>query len=269
MRTAYAEYAALAGVNWSSLKNMSVSPLFYHRQAARSETKALRVGLACHTMILEPDKFDSEYTVWPKARNSNAWKLFAIENSEKVILTPPEYDQARGCADAVLGHAPSRALIDAGVNEQVITWNDHETGILCKGKPDSAGGRLLDIKSTGVFDPRRFASLAARFRYPSQLAYYSDGLEANGHVFTNPCPALIVVEQTHPFDVVLYNVPEDAIDAGRREYRRLLWLLSDCQESGKWPGVAGGAEMELDLPEWYYTQNQEELVLTMGGEELT
>jgi hypothetical protein len=45
-------------------------------------------------------------------------------------------------------------------------------------------------------------------------------------------------------------VPEDVLTFGREQYENALDVLARCEESGKWPGVAPDAEVELRLPLW-------------------
>ena len=71
----YPEYAALEGVNWSSLKWLwSGSPLHYRYHAdhpkADVDTPARVRFRAVHTAILEPEKFAEEYPIYTGGNRS-------------------------------------------------------------------------------------------------------------------------------------------------------------------------------------------------------
>jgi hypothetical protein len=258
------EYERLPGINWSRLKNLRVSPFYFENAPPRSETPALRVGLAVHARILEPGVYESRFALWDGRRAGKDWQQFAEENAHLTILNQQEHDNAKACADAVLANASAYDLLTSGFSEAPQVWTDRETGVQCKGRVDHATTRLVELKTTAIIDPGRFASLAARLGYHCQNAFYLDGLEANGHYCTEP-PAMIVVESVPPHDVVVYDVPEMTLDAGRLEYRRLLKLYKDCTERDSWPGL-GDERRELILPAWAYNNiSDEDLDLTIGG----
>ena len=265
---AQAEYEALPGVNWSRLKLLRASPYHYRYAPPKGTTTAMLFGRAVHTLVLEPECFAAEYSVWDGPRRGRAWTEYRDAHSDTTIMTRAEADRAQSCADAVLSCDRATDLLLAGASEEPITWTDAETGRACKGRPDHAGGRTIDLKTTAVFEPRRFASLAARLGYHCQLAFYDDGRYAVGHEI-NGDPALIVVQSDPPHDVVVYDAGPDVIEAGRREYRRLLRLLIHCEQSDDWPGVARGQAVRLCLPEWAYADPDDGAVaITIGGERM-
>lgn len=58
-------YRELPGINFSSLKNMYVSPAFYKHRLTHPETDKPEwlIGRALHCLVLEPDKFDKRYAI--------------------------------------------------------------------------------------------------------------------------------------------------------------------------------------------------------------
>lgn len=255
-------YDRIPGINWSRLKDLRVSPRQFHSAPPRAETVAMRIGLAAHTLILEPHRFDEQYVVWPQARRGNAWKAFAEEHSNRCILTAAEHERAERCSDAVREHETASELLAGGVSEHGLSWTDEKTGHACKGRVDHVNGRLVEIKTTAIIDPRRFAALAVRLGYHCQLAFYFDGLRANGYDIA-ASPGLVTIQSEPPHDVVVYNVPDHVLGAGRAEYRRLLRLLDECEAKDEWPGIAK-EPLELLLPDWAYTDDDAE-PLTVGG----
>lgn len=259
-----AEYDKIDAVRWSRLKALRTSALQYQHElwAEGKDSVAMRIGSAGHAFLLDPDAFEREFVCYKGERRGNKWKDFEAAHGGLRILTETEWNRALGAATAVLQHPVASQLIAAGLQEHAITWTDPETGLLCKGRVDHAGEYLVDLKFTGVIEPRRFMSHAARMGYHGQVAFYGDGLRESGFRL-HPEPRLVVVQNEPPFDVVAYRIPEVAVDAGRALYRDLLGQLKACIEGDRWPGIAE-EEIDLVLPDWIY--HDEDLELTVGGE---
>ena len=62
---------------------------------------------------------------------------------------------------------------------------------------------------------------------------------------------IIAAEKTPPFDCVVYEVPQQALDVGRGVFEDRLMRVAKCRESGKWPGAGEGIET-LELPNWVF-----------------
>lgn len=262
-------YQKLAAVNWSTLRWMRVSPKHFKHAATNPSVDAARyrVGRAMHALVLEPALFPDSYVCWGGRRQGKLWKEFEAANSGKTILSIGEWTKAQGAAAAVLTNPIAADYLSGqGLVEFVLTWDDEATGLACKCRIDYADVHLVELKSTASIECRRFAATAARMGYPGQLAFYLDGLRANG-VDVADEPAIITVESAPPFDVAPYLVPEPIVELGRREYRRLLEQVKSCRETDTWPGVATSA-LELVLPEWAHFDPTEEMTLTLGGEAL-
>lgn len=260
-------YEKLPGIRWSTLKHMRTSPLHYqHASTAPPEDKThWLIGRAAHAYVLEPDTFAARYVCWSGRRQGKLWDAFEEQQEAegKTILTLTEWAKAVGAGTAVLRHPVAARYLDGdGPRESVVTWVDEETGLACKARLDYLWRRVVELKSTALIEPRRFASAAARLGYHHQLAFYEDGARANGlNIIT--APVVVTVESVPPHDVAVYQVPRQVVEIGQREYRRLLARVKSCLEKDEWPGVAADVT-ELELPEWAWTD--EDRALTLGGE---
>jgi hypothetical protein len=140
-----------------------------------------------------------------------------------------------------------KLLAEPGRAELSITWTHERTGIACKSRIDWLCSSMADLKTTKDVTPNLFASASARLGYHVQMAFYSAALEALGiHVPVK----LIVVQNVEPFDVAVYNVPDDVIIAGEQIFESALDRLIECRSSGVWPGIAHNEELTLHLPAW-------------------
>jgi hypothetical protein len=253
-----AAYDAIAAVRWSHLKHMDRSPLHYRHAttAPRRDTPAFRFGRAVHVLCLEPERWAADYVTWDGIRRGKSWDAFEAEHAGREILTADESERAMAIASAVRSHPVASTHLKAGIKEGAIQWVDEETGLACKGRFDALGGRLVDLKSAADVDPQRFAASVYRYGYHGQLAFYADGLAANG-IALDGDPVIICVESVEPHDVVVYTADPFVVDQGRQMYRRLLARVKECTERGEWPGISGAATLPLLLPAWAEVEGDE------------
>ena len=144
-------------VSVSGLKEILRSPAHfqaYLQGANRKETSAMFLGTAVHTRLLEPHLYASEYVVAPISdKRLKAYKEFEIANANKKILTPDQMAVIEGIAQSVSQHTSADTLLRAGLVEHSIIWQDEETGIWLKIRPDCLcvdfdTGICLDVKKT-------------------------------------------------------------------------------------------------------------------------
>lgn len=251
----YAEYEKLPGVRWSTLRAMATSAMHYvsavEAIGQREESRPMRLGRAIHCLLLDGrDAFRERWIACDLDRRTKLWKEFEVAHAHLEILKGAEMTLVERSVAALTRHAVAKRFL-AGAREQVVTWLDR-TGLRCKARVDLyTSARLLDLKSTSRLDMRDFGRSAARLGFHCQLAMYMDGLRQNGWDGL-PEPIVLGVETSRPFDVVAFEVPMVAIEAGRREYQRLLVQVAECEAKGEWPGRAPDRLVQLELPEWAF-----------------
>lgn len=257
----------------TALKDMLVSPLLYdwRRRNKREDTDTLRVGRAGHTAVLEPDRFLLEYTVWrnhpdgkTRKRQGADWDEFRAANSDKTILTEAQYRTALAMRDAAHRHPAARRLLDErGKCEVTIRWTHPRTGLACISRLDYLCSAITDVKTTRNTAPAKFAADCARFGYDLQAGFYGD---AAAYAGLGALPfKFLALQSVPPYDVAVFNVPEDVLTVGRVKYEEAIDKVIACRESKSWPGASPDEE-ELRLPAW--ATPEEELNLTFGGEAL-
>jgi exodeoxyribonuclease VIII len=265
-RMPFEQYQLIDAVNVSTLLELLQSPKHYRyrKRHPPRETKAMKVGKAAHTAVLEPMQFLREYVLEPdefadakgnvksvdKARNMSSYKAWCAAQT-KTILTRQQYEAAERMQDAVRSHPVACTLLDHGEREATITWDDAETGLPCKGRIDWLNGAVQDLKTTRHASPFAFAKDSAQRHYHTRLAWYVDGVHAaRGGKGLPPAAWIIAVQNEEPHDVVVYRVPEGALEAGRHHYRRLMSMLAECIADDRWPGVSEDQSLVLELPDW-------------------
>jgi PDDEXK-like domain of unknown function (DUF3799) len=234
----FAAYRAIDAVNWSSLREMRVSPAQYRYRLdhPREDTTDLAFGRGAHAAVFEPDRLPLEFAVWKGARRAGAaWQAFRAVHGDDTILKASEYERCIAIRDAVRAHAAAAALLRAGWGERAILWTDAETGLRCKARLDffSSAPMLVDLKTTD--DLARFGWTSEQVGYHCQLAFYLRGLRALGL----EAPArIIAAERRPPHHVELVALSASALTRGEAECRRLLRLVADCTARREWPQAA-------------------------------
>lgn len=255
-----AEYDALADrENWSRLKNMGRSPMHYRHGLLepRADTAALLNGRANHVAVFEPQRFAGLVSVWEGGRRqSKTWDAFRAANAGKDILTKAEYDQLIAMQRAVRQHPVASHYLQGGKPEVSVLWTHKAPAIgalpgyaiQCKSRLDYLAPKwILDLKTCRDASPKAFGRAALNLGYHAQAAYYVDAVEA---VTGERLPYVIIAAELAPPCVVqVYRLPEHVLDAGRDEYRSLLFRLNECRATDQWGGYAA-AELDLELPQW-------------------
>jgi hypothetical protein len=260
-------YADIQALNWSALRHMAVSPLLYQWRQTHPEpaTESMTFGLAVHCALFEPEQFPARYAVFDGTRRRKVWEQWQFEHPGVTSLKPDQMDTVHACADAVRGHRIAGPLLEGYQYEQIITWTDAQSGIACKGRLDVACKHLLDLKTTGQIAPAAFERSSANYLYHGQLAWYLDGAIAAGRLESDAQSYIIAAQSDGPYDVVVYRLPPELLDAGRNLYRALLQRLQDCIAADWWPGAAPDLQT-LYLPRWYAQEPESGESIDLGGQ---
>lgn len=265
----FAEYAAVPAEHATGLKSMLVSPLQYRwdRDHSKPDARHYRVGRLTHTAILEPDRLLTDYVVFTgKVRNGKAWDEFRAANADKTIVSRSELDDAMAMGKAARRNRFVRDLIADGEPEVCVFWDECETGLRCKSRLDwLKRGGVVEIKTTAKIEPYQFSAEFARRGYGLQCGMYSLGHRIATDSDKTPF-FVVAVQNAPPYDVVVYQVPHDVLEAGWDRACDMIRRVAECQRANHWPGVAGDEMHELQLPKWASGDGKAELVLEVGGQ---
>jgi hypothetical protein len=257
-----ADYFSIDAVNWSTLKHMRESALLYRYRLSvpQQDTEPMALGRATHTLVFEPEKFAAEYVIWQGGRRAGKeWEAFAAANVDKTILREQDADMVTALAEAISRHPLVQPYLDGGEFEKPIMWNDPETGISCKAKPDWLLPKrriLLDLKTCICAVGRRFGAVAARLGYHCQMAHYSAGIKA-ALGWTPQRVLIVAAEKDGPHDVSVFELDKEALYFGEEEVRELLRKVKVCRQANTWPGRYL-EEQALQLPAWMFTEDEED-----------
>ncbi|HHI1521894.1 TPA: exodeoxyribonuclease VIII [Escherichia coli] len=252
-------YHAGPGVSKSQLDDIADTPALYlwrkNAPVDTTKTKTLDLGTAFHCRVLEPEEFSNRFIVAPEFnRRTNAGKeeekafLMECASTGKTVITAEEGRKIELMYQSVMALPLGQWLVEsAGHAESSIYWEDPETGILCRCRPDKIIPEfhwIMDVKTTA--DIQRFKTAYYDYRYHVQDAFYSDGYEAQFGV--QPTFVFLVASTTIEcgrYPVEIFMMGEEAKQVGQLEYHRNLRTLADCLNTDEWPAIK-----TLSLPRW-------------------
>ncbi|EAP8714504.1 exodeoxyribonuclease VIII [Salmonella enterica subsp. enterica serovar Praha] len=252
-------YHAGPGVSKSQLDDIADTPAIYlwrkNAPVDTEKTKTLDTGTAFHCRVLEPEEFSKRFIIAPEFnRRTSAGKeeektfLEECARTGRTVLTAEEGRKIELMYQSVMALPLGQWLVEsAGYAESSVYWEDPETGILCRCRPDKIIPEfhwIMDVKTTA--DIQRLRTAYYDYRYHVQDAFYSDGYRAQfGEI---PIFVFLVASTTAEcgsYPVEIFMMGEDAKLAGQREYRRNLQTLAECLNNDEWPAIK-----TLSLPRW-------------------
>lgn len=241
------------------------------KRIEQEETDALILGRATHHLICQQINFAGEFVVRPDIFEGKPWHgnrtecknwLKARAREGKSVLKPEQVDQIKGMAVS-LGEFPlfQAGALD-GLIERSLFWQDKETGLWLKARPDAIpndSGDFTDLKTTLSVLYHDLQRTLAEYGYIQQAALVMEGARALGieaSSFT-----LIWVETKPPHCVRAQQLKDEDIARGIRMNRIAIRMFANCLAADSWPGPGDDrADAEyIDLPEWKRKQIDERL----------
>lgn len=246
-------------------KIFMASPMEFWVEAAinpnrieKRDSEAFILGRAAHHLFLGEADFRKHFSFRPdefpdwRTKAARDWR--ANETlSGRSVLDPKQVEIIQGMG----GLLPwQKGLRDSGIRntalvvnsgllsgwiEQSIVWQDRETGVWLKARPDaipSDSGLFSDFKTTTSIDDRSIRSTLDEYRYDMQAALIRRGarevlgIEMQGFV-------LVFAEKTPPFGVRVVELKPDDLEEGEKDIQTAIRVLAHCLETGRWFGPGG------------------------------
>lgn len=244
-------YHRSAGYSKTTLHLIHKSPALsvWNRKAPREYSDAAEVGTAVHTLLLEPDEFNSRYIIIPegvtarsKAGKAEIESLKVQAKKEKRdLLSFDDAEKAKTMSKSLLAHPDASGLLmSPGHSELTYVWIDNDTGILCKCRADrkpAISGVIADVKTIDRID--RIEHTFLTLGYHMQDAFYSDGIE---QCTGQPHDAFVFLfvaktREMGRYPVRVLTATEDMREAGRDAYKKALSKVLECQAFNEWGHV--------------------------------
>jgi hypothetical protein len=269
-------YLALPYMNAGRLEKLRRSPLQYRHSLTEPPTKtaALERGTALHLAVLEPHLFTDRYIVLGQCEGMTAKKdrcryqgsvyrdgrsycgthdpgTGTPLSADIEVISAKDYDAVLGMATAISAHPRACGLFEGrGLFEATVIFDDPETGMRCKCRPDRLIDRArmnVDVKTTFDAAPWAFPRQAENLGYFRKLSWYRRALRTIGWDYE--MTTVLAIESAAPYDLVCYLMDESSLDSADAEMSRLMRQYVRCMESDTWPGYADDL-IELQRPAW-------------------
>ena len=254
------------GISSTGLKSVLRSPAHYKFQAAHETTRAKQMGTACHTAMLEPDRYKAEYVLLREVnvRTASEYKQAVKVHGSEIVLVAHEADKVAGMQEAVLANPLMRSrLTGEGWRELSLFVRDPVTAVLIRVRYDLllTDGTIVDVKKTQDARPDPFSRAIDNYGYDLSAALYVDAFEwATGEEAQFEFAA---VEEAMPHGHKLYRPCDATLGEGRRKYREALASFAQCELDGVWPSLPCDEPELISLPA--YRLAQIENALEDGG----
>lgn len=244
------DYHNHKSISKSGLDLIAKSPAHFIKNE-RKESPAFKKGTLIHCAILEPDYLLSRYHPVNLRYDLRTKKGKALLEEEtqlangKIIVYPDEWNIAIRVRDEIHRHKVTKHLFDGGESEISVFSRLNDVDVRCR--PDYINGSVVvDLKST-IEAKNKFKQSVVKLRYFVQDPFYSDILSNEGIGVSNFL--FVAIEKTEPFGIAIYELDDDAVSYGRREYTKDLDIYKRCLDSGIWPGYEESIQT-LSLPSY-------------------
>jgi hypothetical protein len=240
-----------AALSKGGIDRLLTSPAHYYLQAVGQQappTKEMVFGSAFHSLMLQPEQFDSDVevkaSVAVKARNEAA-------EAGVALITEVELEHLMRMSEALFKFKTAANILEGAQRETSIFWQDDDFDIFCKCRPDILRpelGLVADLKTTKSANPKDFSKACANFNYDTQAAHYLDGtiiaLERGFQHFI-----FIVVEKTPPYAVAAYRANDYMLANGAAKVSAAKRIFKRCARSANWQAYPDKI-VDISLPGW-------------------
>jgi len=249
------KYHAVDALSKSMMSKILKSPAHYRAalEEHQEPSKAMQMGTAIHTAVLEPQLYSQVVAVVPpdidgRTKEGKQWKE---AHKSRIHLTHAEDIDVQGVANSVRRH-PFWDIIhlDHRIESSVFA-QDEETGIALKARPDLwvlEPDILVDVKTTDDASPEAFLRTIASFGYHIQAAHYLEMTEAESFIF-------VAVERKAPYAVAIYKLDAEWLQAGANLRRKAISTLHECRALDSWPAYPT-ATQTLSCPKWVLNKSE-------------
>lgn len=244
-----ADYHLHDSISNSGLSLVARSPAHYFHAPKPSSTRAMEIGTAFHTALLEPDRYAAEYVVVTGCddRRVSAYKDAAKIYGGHKALTESEGSSVTVMAESIRSNKAANSLMTRkGYAELSAFVRDPETGVLMRCRFDwlTDDAFCIDLKKTQDCREHAFSRSLHNYRYHVQAAMYSHIYEL---LFGKPLQAfkLLAVEEDPPCANVLYDIDPLALQHGHTLYRQALESYAKSLENNSWESYSGTGVVTL------------------------
>jgi len=215
------EYHSHDSISASGLKMIYKKSVKHYLTAKFTETPAMALGTAVHTIMLEGQKqFDQDYYLMPKydGRTKEGKQIKAKHEKlagDRKHLRDSDMDIISGIMQNLRQHDLAQKYCTGTVE---LSHYGKMNGIPIRVRPDVFGDNwIADVKTCQDNSAVAFRRDLYKYAYHLQAVFYSDMLGFPPENFR-----FITVETNYPYSVEVYAMDEDMIKLGRQAYNMAL-----------------------------------------------
>ena len=216
------------------------------RAEKKDPSTALAFGSAAHHCLLGEEAFNRRYVSRParfdswRTADSKAWKAEA-EAAGLTVLIPEQIDMIRRMAESLAEEPLIKAGILNGLVEHTMVYQDKETGVWIKVRPDCVptdGADISDLKTIADITDDGI-----------EKAIGDTGLNMQGAMVGEACREvlgvemasfnLVFAEKTPPNCIQIKTLTGEDLELGERQVRASLRMFKRCLDANDWPGPGG------------------------------
>ncbi len=202
----------------------------------KESTPAMVFGNVVHTLLLEPQEFNSRYFINEfdgRTEEGKEAKAFA-ESGGLTIIKQDDYvkamDMVTGLTSNPYVHPDFLAKMSfiLGQDMQVekeICWLDEATGLECKAKLDAyipSLNMVFDYKTIESLDDHKVNTNFGKYRYDIAGATYSEAVVSETGAEQYPSFLFCVQEKKAPYAFRLITLDVEALSKGLNKRRELM-----------------------------------------------
>ncbi len=242
------EYHSLPGLSSSSMKMLLECPYkywyYYIEKKKNFSTKSMEFGSLVHKYLTEKENFYSKYFVAPTIdKRKKEYKDVLKENEGKQVIFENDIKCLQLIEAQIKKEKYSSIILGKGEKEKSIFWEDSETGVLLKSRPDFFNDEfVIDIKTSACASSKYFLNSIYKYKYNMQAALQLEAFsEISGYYHTKYI--YIVIESVEPYVVSTFVLDDAIIKKGINDYRLAIDKYIECQIKDSWHSYVDGIEI--------------------------
>lgn len=235
----------------SSLKLLLKDTEEFYKQyvLGERENKSLAAfdeGTYAHSLILEPETVDEEFSFYPGWRKQGKeWEQFKEGHGDKIILSKPQKVRVERWVQAYRERPEAVNLVEGGYPEHTIAGN--LMGVPVKVRADYINidrGYIADVKTTGAdTDIDSFRYTIDNFSYQLSAALYCMMFEQH---YNKSFDFYFIVLGKRNNLCEVYKTSKETMAEGKEMVSKALGIYKRCVKSGDWSNGIKKHDVESD-----------------------
>lgn len=254
------------------------SDLNEDRLPGRDDSPSLILGRAAHALIFGDEAFDEQFSFvekdaprrptaaqrkaferdgrWSDAAAEGAafWDEWDQRAKGKTPLTHEQVDHITQMAKSIRRSPEAMHALTGGAAEVSMVWQDMETGLWIKSRPDhigNDGSAPADLKTISPSSSNLQVACRRQideFGYDMQMALAAEGAQAIFDMEVTSADVVFVMA-VPPYSTCVINIPEEALRMAASLNAIGRRVIAHGLSTGSWPGPAPGIRT-YQPPEW-------------------